>query len=170
MIITLSVIVGAVLLICCAALAIGARLPVGHVATVRKTIAASPAEVWAALTDIDAMPTWRRDLQSVRIEDSKNEFPRWVEKSSFGELPLQVLSSEVPSRLVAKIDGKDLPFGGTWMWELKPTASGTDVVITENGEVYSPAFRFMSKYVFGHTRTLQTYADQLAAKFASGGK
>jgi hypothetical protein len=35
------------------------------------------------------------------------------------------------------------------------------VRITEDGEVYNPIFRFMSRFVFGHTHTMDAYLRAL---------
>lgn len=37
------------------------------------------------------------------------------------------------------------------------------------GEVYSPFFRFMARFVFGYERTMRTYLDGLEARMAGGG-
>jgi hypothetical protein len=71
--------------------------------------------------------------------------------------------------LVARITDKNIPFGGSWTYDLEPSGEGTKLTITENGEVYSPAFRFMSKYLFGHTKTIVTYLNQLEKHVAKGG-
>ena len=39
--------------------------------------------------------------------------------------------------------------------------------ITENGEVYNPLFRFVSRFVMGHTRTIDTYLGDVARHFDS---
>jgi hypothetical protein len=39
------------------------------------------------------------------------------------------------------------------------------VTITEDGEVSNALFRFMSRYVFGHTATLDAYLASLARRF-----
>jgi hypothetical protein len=61
--------------------------------------------------------------------------------------------------------GEDEPFGGTWVYTLEPQANETLVTITEHGEVYNPVFRFIAKYIMGHTRTIDTYLVNLAKKF-----
>jgi hypothetical protein len=40
-------------------------------------------------------------------------------------------------------------------------ASPTRVTITEDGKIYNPFFRFMARYAFGYTASLQTYLDDL---------
>ena len=36
--------------------------------------------------------------------------------------------------------------------------------ITEDGEVYHPLYRFMSRFVFGHTTTIDRYLTDLGRK------
>jgi hypothetical protein len=36
--------------------------------------------------------------------------------------------------------------------------------ITENGEVYNPAFRFVSRYIMGHAATVDAYLKAVAPK------
>jgi hypothetical protein len=50
-----------------------------------------------------------------------------------------------------------LPFGGKWTYELTPSGTGTMLRITEDGEVYNPVFRFVSRFVMGHTATMDKY-------------
>jgi hypothetical protein len=38
-----------------------------------------------------------------------------------------------------------------------PAAGGTTLTVIERGDVYNPVFRFVSRYVIGHTRTLDAY-------------
>lgn len=39
-------------------------------------------------------------------------------------------------------------------YRLVPDGAGTRVTITENGEVYNPLFRFVSRFLMGHTSTI----------------
>ncbi|MBS1711417.1 MAG: SRPBCC family protein [Armatimonadetes bacterium] len=160
---------GLVLLALGGMFAVGAALPVGHVATVRIVVDANPSQVWALLTDVEHFPDWRKDVKSVVRKDSVGGYASWVEVTDFGEIPLTVIDQEQNVTLTAKIDGQDLKFGGTWTWELAGQGSQCEVTITERGEVYSPPFRFLSKYIFGHDRTLKAYAASLEAKLGRGG-
>jgi hypothetical protein len=47
------------------------------------------------------------------------------------------------------------------------TAGKTLVTITERGEVYDPLFRFMSKFVFGHTSTMDSCLAAPTTKFGA---
>ncbi len=39
---------------------------------------------------------------------------------------------------------------------------GSLVTITEDGEVYNPLFRFLSRYVFGYAATMDSFLARLA--------
>jgi hypothetical protein len=68
-------------------------------------------------------------------------------------------------RLVTQIEGQNLPFGGGWEFRLKNNGDSTSVTITENGEVYNPLFRFVSKFIMGHNANLRKYAGFLEESF-----
>jgi hypothetical protein len=71
----------------------------------------------------------------------------------------------VPARrLVTRIADHNLPYGGTWTYELTPDGSGTRLTITENGEVYNPIFRFVSRFIMGHTASMESVLRALGTK------
>ena len=73
----------------------------------------------------------------------------------------------VPDRLlVGRIADANLPFGGSWTYELAPRAAGqTSLTITEDGEVYNPIFRFVSRFVMGHSATINQYLSDVGKRF-----
>ncbi len=115
---------------------IGAMLPVAHSASRTARFAKAPPEVFAAL---EQLTTEQRDV------------------------PFDVVEREAPARLVTKIKPGQ-PFGGTWTYEVKAEGSGSTLTITENGEVYNPLFRFLSRYAFGHTATIDGFLKQLGTR------
>ena len=42
---------------------------------------------------------------------------------------------------------------------------GTRLTITERGEVYNPIFRFLSRFVFAQTATMESFLRGLGGKF-----
>jgi uncharacterized protein YndB with AHSA1/START domain len=143
---------------------IGSRLPVAHVASRSATFAAPPDAIWKAITDVDGFPSWRKGVTRVeRLPDRAGKMA-WAEHGSNGRIPLVVDRSEPPRLLVLRIADPDLPFGGTWTYELAPAANGTTLTITENGEVYNPIFRFMARFIFGYDGTLKDYLQSLEAR------
>ena len=69
----------------------------------------------------------------------------------------RIEASVSPSRCLTRIDEPDQPFGGTWTYNLAGEGAGTRLTITEDGEVYNPVFRFLSRYVFSQTATMEQY-------------
>lgn len=137
---------------------VGFFLPQDHIASGRATFNRPIQDVWAAITDVESFPAWRSDVS--RIEVLSHEPRRWREVGH-DTLTFEVVEAHPPSRLVSAIADRDLPFGGRWVYELKPAGSGTELVITEHGEVYNPVFRFVSRFVIGHTATIDTYLTDL---------
>lgn len=144
---------------------VGALLPKEHVATRMARYHQPPEKIWDALTDVEGMPAWRKDVKAVKRLPDRDGRPAWVETSSFGEMPLYVEASEPPRRLVTRIADPSLPFGGTWTFEVAAADGGATLRITERGEVRPAFFRFMSRFVFGYTATMETYLRDLGAKF-----
>ena len=147
---------------------IGLALPQDHVAS-RTVVLKRPVEdVWATINDVQAFPAWRSSV--TRVEVLEQQPLRWREIGKDGTLTFQVTESRAPSRLVSEITDKSLPFGGTWTYELRPVEGGTELRITEAGEVYNPIFRFVSRFVLGHTATMDAYLAGLEKRLSGGTK
>jgi len=65
--------------------------------------------------------------------------------------------------MIARIADKDLPFGGNWDYSISPNATGSTLTIIENGEVYNPIFRVVSRFM-SNTATMDAYLSALATK------
>ena len=145
------------------AVLIGMTLPADHVASVRVRLDRPPATVYAAIADVAASTAWRHDLDRVDVLSAAGEPLRWRETGRFGSITFERESHEPPNRLVHRIVDTGEGFGGTWTFDVSPDQSATLLTITENGSVYNPVFRFMSRFVFGHYGTLEQYAHALSA-------
>lgn len=161
LLIAVAIIVGVIVLMA----VIGAFLPKSHTASRSTVIAQSPEVLWQALTDYPAFPQWRGDIKSVEMLPNRDGHPLWLEDGKNGKITLETIEASPPSRLVVKIADPDLPFGGTWTYELKSNGTGCRVTITENGEVYNPIFRFMGRVFFSPAATIETYLKSLGKKF-----
>ena len=144
---------------------VGYLLPKQHTVTREARFRQPPEAVWKAITDIDAMPSWRQGLKSVKRLPDQNGLPTWVEATDSGDFPLQTMVSQPPSKLVVRIADPKLPFGGTWTYEITALPSGSVLRIREDGEIYNPVFRFLSRFVFGYSGTIDAYLKSLAKKF-----
>ena len=139
--------------------AIGYLLPQGHLASVDALLSAPPAQVFVRINDPVHYPSWRRDL--TRVEMLSAEPLKWREHGDDDPITYEIVESRPPERLLVRIADPELPFGGTWTYELKPEGAGTRLVITERGEVYNPIFRFMSRFVFSRTATMEKMVADL---------
>ena len=154
---------GAVGLLLVATVIVGYLLPVAHVASAEATFHRAPAEVYATIADVKRYTEWRRDLSRVEML-SETPRTRWKESGSNGDITFEVDEAVAPNRLRTRIADTSLPFGGSWTYEVTPSGSGTKVRITERGEVYNPFFRVMSRFVFGHTKTMEQFLRNLGEK------
>ena len=160
---TLMIVGGLVVLIGAVAV-IGLMLPKDHHAAKTMTVRAAPATVFGVITDFAKAAEWRSDLQRVEMLPNEGGAIMFREIGSQGPMTFRVEALEPPTRLVTRIADKSLPFGGTWTYDLKPQGSGTELTITEDGEVYNPIFRFMSKFFFSQTATIEAYQASLKKK------
>ena len=144
---------------------VGSRLPRSHVGSRERTFPVPPDEVWSAITTIDAFPTWRSDVQKIERLPDRDGRPVLIETGRAGRITLATERMEPPRLLVLRIADPKLPFGGTWTYEIAPETAGSRLTITEHGEIYNPLFRFMARYIFGYTSTMDGYLSSLGRKF-----
>ena len=144
---------------------VGLLLPRVHQASIEVEVPAEPGEVFNLITDVGNAPRWRPDVERVEIV---SESPLTFREISEGDAILfEELQRRDRNRWVTRIADPDLPFGGTWTFELVAAGPRTHVRITEKGFVNSPVFRVLSKYAFGHDTSLRRYASHLRRHFAA---
>src|SRR5258708_14367366 len=81
---------------------IGAMLPVKHVASRHARFQKSPAELWPSISPGTSQQTFKQDDVNYEVVDA------------------------IPGRrLVTKIADKNLPYGGSWTYEILPDGSGS---------------------------------------------
>jgi hypothetical protein len=146
-------------------LIIGALLPRKHTASREIILGRVPAEVYPTLRDFASAPKWRPDLKSVEMLDDLNGRIRFREDSKNGRITYEVLEDTPPEKLVTRIVDRDLGYFGTWTYLLAPAEQETRLRITEEGETPNVLFRFVSRFVFGHTATMDAYLRALGRKF-----
>jgi uncharacterized protein YndB with AHSA1/START domain len=159
------VVLGAVAAVVVLVVIVGMLLPKEHTARSHATIEAPPESVWRALTDVEAFPAWRGDVSRVEMLSAGNGRKTWREIGKHGTITFEEVVAESPRRLIGRIADPTLPFGGSWTYEVVPEGKGSRVTITEDGVVYNPVFRFMSRFVFGHHETQEAYLRALGRKF-----
>jgi uncharacterized membrane protein len=159
----ITYLVSVMILAVAAVVVIGYLLPQEHRAMGSATIASPPGRVFEVISDVARYPEWRDDVSAVEI--LAREPLRWRERSGGDALTFEVVESRPPERIRVRIADPDLPFAGTWTYALVPDAGGTRITIVEDGEVYNPVFRFISRFVIGHTATIDRFLANLQATF-----
>ena len=152
-----------------ALLAIGACLPPGHVATSGIRIGSSPQQVWDVASDYATWATWAPGVKSMerlpdRVVEADEMYQNAGEKGRRHPDP-----ADPPRRRVTRILDEGLPFGGSWTWEFAADGAGTRVTLTEDGVIRNLLFRALSRFVFGHHATLEKFLAALAKRMGSEG-
>ena len=65
---------------------------------------------------------------------------------------------------MTRIADPTLPYGGTWTFEVIQDGRSSVVRITENGEVRNPIFRFLSRFAFSKTASIEAYLRALGSR------
>jgi len=73
--------------------------------------------------------------------------------------------TDVPTRREVQLEDTRAAYGGTWVYELLPGPSPTTTTlrITETGFIKPPVYRFVMTHVFGPTRNLDEYMNDIQA-------
>jgi hypothetical protein len=159
------VILGLLVLSILVVVAVGYMLPVQHEAARSITLREKPEDVFALISDVKNQATWWPDVQSVEMLPDQDGHVTFREKTAQGAITMMVMESTPPQRMVTQIVGKDLPFGGQWVFEIFPAGDSCQLNITEHGEVYNPVFRFVSRFLIGYTGTMNSFLKSVARKF-----
>ena len=156
--VTLLLAIGAIVLV-------GWLLPQGHIATRSARLTESPQAVYAVIADVASYPQWWADVSRVEMLEPTNGRKRFRQHLNMDPVIFEVEEDVPPHRFATRIADPDQPFAGTWTFELVPEDNGTRVTITERGEVFNPIFRFMSRFIFSQTATLESFLRALGRRF-----
>jgi len=164
----IAIILGILVLILVAIALAGAMLPQEHTVTRSIVLKQSPEAIWAVVTDHANEPKWRTDVASITRLADRNGHMLVEEKYKNGDsMKVETVESQPPSRLVRDVVDNPI-FSGRWTYELKPVNGATRVTITEHGSVPNPVFRLVSRFVIGHTTSIDKYLNALALRFGQG--
>jgi Polyketide cyclase / dehydrase and lipid transport len=157
----LKVILIAVVLVAGTIGIVGAALPAEHSVSRTIVVPASADRVFALISHVQDYPHWRTGVNRVDVLPEEAGQFHWVEDTTMGKIPQLLTANEPLSRRVVTIADPDLPWGGTWTYELVPQGLTTKVTITENGYVKNVYLRFLNTYVIGQSSTIDQYESDL---------
>jgi len=145
---------------------IGAFVSRDHRATSTISLRQPLDSVWKVVRDIGGAPAWFSAMEKSERLPDRDGHEVWHQKMSGFDVPIIVLESAPPGRLVTQIDpAAGGAFGGTWTYELAPDSTGTRISVTEAGWISNPIFRFMSRVLFGYYGSLDKYLKALGTRF-----
>jgi hypothetical protein len=104
-------------------------------------------------------------VKSVELLGQPNGKLNFREHGKQGDVTYELAEDVPEQKIVTRIIDENLGYSGSWTTELTPENGGTKVTVTENGKVTNVLFRFMSRYVFGHTASIDGYLQSLAKHF-----
>lgn len=165
--IALAIVALLALLVAGAAFA-GSRIPRDHVAIARAYYRAPASAIWALIANPTTYPSWRGDVTDVTITSAGGTAGApltWRERGAQGTMNYLMAEQDAGTRMVTRITDENLPFGGQWEFTLEQKGERALLTITERGFVKPALFRFMARYLFSHTKTMEDYHRALAAKF-----
>lgn len=138
---------------------VGLVLPARHVVEGRTHFNVSAETVWAVLTDLDGMPTWRRGLQALeRLPDVEGQV-RWIEVRSAGRsTTFQRVESVSPRRLVVQSSEPS----GRWVYDIRALDRGSELTIREERDL-NPIMRTVVG-IFGDRARLAALTADLARR------
>src|SRR6266568_2146875 len=155
----LLIAVAGVVVLVVAVVVIGSLLPKRHVVSRSASYRAAPESLYSLVT---GPQNWRPDVLRSEAVPGGNGRELMRETTRDGEtINYELLDAVPPRSLKRRIATDNLPYSGTWTYSLEPHGEITIVRITEEGEVRNPVFRFMSRFVLGHPRTLDAYLRAL---------
>lgn len=170
-----SALIGALVLIIAM---VGLMLPQDHVAARTVRVRQTPEQVFAIISDVGNMPTWRPGLTRVEILPSDANGRMMFREHGSDVVTYRVEVSRPPRQRVVRIADENLPYTGAWTFDVAPVAPTpsassmsstpptpfTQITITERGEVHNPFFRFVSRFVLSHHATIDAYLVALGKK------
>ena len=143
---------------------VGSRLSVRHSVSRRACFRVAPDALYAVIA---GPPDWRTGIQRFGILPDREGRKQWWEEDTHRQkVAYELVESNPPARIVTRIADRNLPFGGTWTFEIAPApGGGSDLRIREDGEIYNVIFRFLARFFFGYTASIEGYLRDLGAKF-----
>ena len=137
----------------------GSTQPRDHEVSATVQLERPPSEVFAIVEDVASHPCWRTGLSKVEIV---SESPRRFVEHVDGETVTYEVDERIAGRkLVVRIADDDLPYGGTWTYELAPVDGGTALTITERGFVDGIVLRGIAALVMDPLASIAQYEQDI---------
>jgi len=154
---SLLIVLAAIVALIAVILGIGATLPKHHSVSRSIIVRGTPAETFAKISDFANAPKWRRYVVRVEMLPPVDGKPRFREFDRHRGVTYEVVDAVAPHHLITRIADTNLGYSGTWTYDVTPENGATRLTIREDADVTNVFFRFMSRFVIGHTATIDRY-------------
>ncbi len=147
---------------------LGRNLPEGHVQPATLRLSRPPAEVFAVIADVAAIPSWDTGVNRVERLPDRDGREAWRWTMGRNAMVLVTTVKEPPRRLVSTIGDEAKFFSGDWTYELAADGGGTLLTLTEHGRVHVAIPRAMMHYlpfIADPSLYLRRHLERLARKF-----
>lgn len=122
-------------------------------------------EVWAAVLDVGAQPTWRSDLSAMEAQPEVRGHEVWREVPRSGPpVTFETVETLKDRRLVRCVVDQDAPYGGCVTIEIIRRDDGAIVTVAEKFKVHSAWFRYTNT-VAGRRARLDAFLTDLGRTF-----
>jgi len=161
----IGTVVGLLVFVALVLIGVGTSLPVEHHSTCSTDLKTPVHQLWTTVYDVGDS-SWRPEITRVEQPAPGAASDTWVEVDRYGHsIKFERVSAEPDHRLEIRIADQTAPFGGTWTYEFSPQPAGTRVSIAEDGQIYNPVFRLVSRYVMGYSAPMRAYLTDLGKHF-----
>lgn len=145
-----------------AAYVIGARLPEEHSVEASAFIAnRTPPIVAARIRDVEHCSVWRRGVSAVVVMRDVSSVT-FEETGSNGKVTYRQTAPKPNAEIINEIISDGMPYGGKWTIRIESINGGSTVSIREDGFVKPPMFRFLARFVFGYSGSINQFLKDLA--------
>lgn len=146
----------------------GNSIPREHVAASRVVINQPIEQVFSVVRNPAALVGTWGDLSHAARVSSTGGRETWDQVVGGDPLRITVTGVRPPTQMVTTIDAApDAVFGGTWTYQLRSVAGGTEVTLTEAGWISNPLYRVMGR-MFGLHTSIEGYLKALGTHFTQG--
>jgi hypothetical protein len=154
---------GLVVLLAVLVALVGVALPLRHHATRKARFRVAPDALYAVMV---GPPDWRSGVKRFGALPDNDGRRQWWEEDQRGQkITYEVMEDVAAKRFVVRIADRNLPFGGTWTYDIAPVpGGGSELRISEDGEIYNVIYRFVSRFFLGYTASMEIYLRDLGAK------
>ena len=145
-------------------LGLGLLLPSRHQESALRRYYSSPEAVFAVLTDLEAMPTWRRDLGNVERLPGRSGLVVWREWDRRGRTTAMERTESTPNSRIVVAPAGAASQSFRWTYDLRPVTGGTELAITEEQIIRNPIGRALV-LMFGADRDrVEGWAEDLEVR------